>query len=58
MTADQYDAAVAAGQVSEEVQAQVSTAVSTQMSSSAVQTAIDSKCCNITAETCRTVVNL
>ena len=42
MTADQYDAAVAAGQVSEEVQAQVSTAVSTQMSSSAVQTAIDS----------------
>lgn len=42
MTADQYDDAVAAGQVSEEVQAQVSTAVSTQMSSSAVQTAIDS----------------
>lgn len=42
MTADQYDAAVAAGQVSEEVQAQVSTAVSTQMSSSAVQAAIDS----------------
>lgn len=42
MTADQYDAAVAAGQVSKEVQAQVSTAVSTQMSSSAVQTAIDS----------------
>ena len=42
MTADQYDAAVAAGQVSEEVQAQVSTAVSTQMSTSAVQTAIDS----------------
>lgn len=42
MTADQYDVAVAAGQVSEEVQAQVSTAVSTQMSSSAVQTAIDS----------------
>ena len=42
MTADQYDAAVAAGQVSEEVQAQVSTAVSTQMSSSAVQATIDS----------------
>ena len=42
MTADQYDAAVAAGQVSEEVQAQVSTAVSTQMSTSAVQAAIDS----------------
>ena len=42
MTADQYDAAVAAGQVSEEVQAQVSTAVSTQMSSSAVQALIDS----------------
>lgn len=42
MTADQYDAAVAAGQVSEEVQAQVSTAVSTQMSSSAVLTLIDS----------------
>lgn len=42
MTADQYDAAVAAGQVSEEVQAQVSTAVSTQMSSSAVQTTIES----------------
>lgn len=38
MTADQYDAAVAAGQVSEEVQAQVST----QMSTSAVQAAIDS----------------
>ena len=42
MTADQYDAAVAAGQVSEEVQAQVSTAVSTQMSTSAVQATIDS----------------
>ena len=42
MTADQYDAAVAAGQVSEEVQAQVSTAVSTQMSTSAVQAAIES----------------
>lgn len=42
MTADQYDDAVAAGQVSEEVQAQVSTAVSTQMSSSAVQATIDS----------------
>ena len=42
MTVDQYDAAVAAGQVSEEVQAQVSTAVSTQMSTSAVQAAIDS----------------
>lgn len=42
MTADQYDAAVATGQVSEEVQAQVSTAVSTQMSTSAVQAAIDS----------------
>ena len=42
MTADQYDAAVAAGQVSEEVQAQVSTAVATQMSSSAVQATIES----------------
>lgn len=42
MTADQYDAAVAAGQISEEVQAQVSTAVSTQMSSSAVQATIES----------------
>ena len=41
MTADEYDAAVAAGQIPDEVQAQVSTGVSTQMS--AMQGVIDEK---------------
>lgn len=42
MTTEQYDAAVAAGQISDEVQAQISTAVSTQMSSSSIQATVDS----------------
>ena len=41
MTADEYDSAVAAGQVSEDIQAQVSEGVSTQMS--AMQGTIDEK---------------
>ncbi len=41
MTADQYDAAVAAGQISAEVQAQVSSAVSTQMTG--MQGTVDQK---------------
>ena len=41
MTADEYDSAVAAGQVSEDIQAQVSAGVSTQMS--AMQGTIDEK---------------
>ena len=40
MTSDQYDAAVAAGQISDEVQAQVSAGVSTQMN--AMQGTVDS----------------
>lgn len=42
MTFEQYDAAVAAGQIPDDVQAQISTAVSTQMSSSSIQETIDS----------------
>ena len=42
MTYDQYEAAVAAGSISEDVQAQISQSVSSQMSSSSTQAAIDS----------------
>jgi putative membrane protein len=42
MSSDEYDTAVAAGQIPEEVQVQVSTAVSTQMNSSSIQATIDS----------------
>lgn len=41
MTAEQYEAAVQAGQISEQVQAQISAAVSAQMASEQVQTSID-----------------
>lgn len=42
MTAEQYDSAVASGQIPDEVQVQINTAVSTQMSSSSIQATIDS----------------
>lgn len=42
MTAEQYDSAIASGQIPNEVQAQINTAVSTQMSSSLIQSTIDS----------------
>lgn len=41
MTVEQYEAAVQAGQISEQVQAQISSAVSAQMASGQVQTLID-----------------
>lgn len=41
MSAEQYDAAVAAGSIPDEVQAQISNAVSTQMSSSSIQGTIE-----------------
>lgn len=43
MSADQYDAAVASGQIPDEAQAQISNAVSTQMSSSSIQSSIEVK---------------
>ncbi len=43
MSAEQYDAAVAAGSIPDEVQAQISNAVSTQMSSSSIQGTIEAK---------------
>lgn len=42
MTAEQYDSAVASGQIPDEVQVKINTAVSTQMSSSSIQATIDS----------------
>ena len=42
MTAEQYDSAVASGQIPDDVQVQINTAVSTQMSSSSIQSTIDS----------------
>lgn len=42
MTLQQYDAAVAAGQIPDEVQLKISSAVSAQMSSSAIQSTIES----------------
>lgn len=41
MTAEQYDSAVASGQIPDEVQVQINTAVSTQMSSSSIQSTIE-----------------
>lgn len=43
MSAEQYDAAVAAGSIPDDVQAQISNAVSTQMSSSSIQGTIEAK---------------
>lgn len=43
MSAEQYDAAVAAGQIPDDVQVQISNAVSTQMSSSSIQGTVDAK---------------
>lgn len=41
MSAEQYDSAIASGQIPDEVQVQINTAVSTQMSSSSIQSTID-----------------
>lgn len=41
MSAEQYDSAIASGQIPDEVQVQINTAVSTQMSSSSIQLTID-----------------
>lgn len=43
MTADEYDSAVAAGAIPQEVQSQISSAVSSQMSSGDIQALIESK---------------
>lgn len=41
MSAEQYDSAIASGQIPDEVQVQINAAVSTQMSSSTIQSTVD-----------------
>lgn len=43
MSSEQYDAAVAAGEIPDEIQIQISNSVSTQMSSSSIQDTIEAK---------------
>lgn len=53
MSFDQYDAAIAAGEIPDEVQIQISNAVSTQMSSQSIQSAIEAN----TKEQIQSIIN-